>query len=193
MREPIFKGLKITYSELVKLLEAKDHHLVFSHLIPDIDHWIDMLYNPVPKNIAYKMATHFNNIDFDKFKTHVEATDAWQEIALIYYRCICAFKVFPHQTSSAPPLHLKRQITKYVSNYIDTQCGKRQYYTPSTSKQYMVIDEDQISNKLELEKMDPYIRYVYAIALTEYTFNNLINLTKTEVTYRYLRSILDEN
>ncbi len=137
------------------------------------------------------MAVHFNYADFDKFKENVQAEDAWQDIAIIYWRQIKKFKVFEYATPSAPALHLKRQITTHIANYIAPRCTPKP--VPQLEVKYPTLDEEAISNSIELEKMDPYIRYVYSIALAECSYNNLLSLTKTETTYRYLRSVLDEN
>lgn len=149
-----------------------------------------MLYNPIAKNISYRMAIHFNHINIEQFKLNVAAEDAWQDIAIIYWKQINGFKVFEYATPSAPALYLKRQIVIHISNYLEFK-SKNRIYEPEIK--YSFIDEEEISNRIQLENMDPYLRYVIDIAIQNNSFENLLNLTKTESTYRYLRSITNED
>lgn len=163
---------------------------IFHLLTPDITHWIDMLYNPIAKNISYRMAMHFNHIDIEQFKLNVMAEDAWQDIAIIYWKQINGFKVFEYTSPSAPALYLKRQIVIHISNYLELKAKSKNY---KAETKHSFIDEEAISNRIELENMDPYLRYVISIAIQDNSFENLIDLTKTESTYRCLRSMIDED
>jgi hypothetical protein len=131
------------------------------------------------------MAEFFNRADFSKFKTNIDSEDAWQDIAIIYLKQIRGFKVFNHSTPSIPALLLKRQIVIHVSNYIASVSERKVFIPPPL--EYHYIDEEGISNKIELERMDPYQRYVYSIALVEFSFPRLKAITTTEVPYRYIK------